>query len=106
MIVQVEALQDPPESHPIGIEEPCAVAGLQDEGFHAWIFTPKTDENDSAVLRFDDDRGPREIIATRRPVPDLGVRREWFRQHNPCFERQPRRIQTDARGPRRWGRRR
>jgi hypothetical protein len=51
----------------------------------SWIFTLKTDENDTGVLRLYDDRGPCDRVTTGRPVRGPRVRREWFQQHNPCF---------------------
>ena len=54
--VQGESLQDAPEAHPFGIEEPSAVARLQDERFHAWIIAQKRDDQPSTVLRLCDDR--------------------------------------------------
>jgi hypothetical protein len=85
VIVQVKAFQNPSETHPIGIEKPGAVAGLQNEGFHAWIFTPKTDEIDTGVLRFDDDQVDCGPSATGRPGPRLPHPAEWFAQHSACF---------------------
>jgi hypothetical protein len=85
VIVQVKALQDPSESHPIGVEEPGAVAGLQNEGFHGWIFTPKTDEIDTGVLRSHDDQDPRDPFATGRPEGPWPHPSEWFSQHSACF---------------------
>jgi hypothetical protein len=54
--VQIEALQDAPKAHPVGIEQPSAVARLQDERFHDWIIAQKRDDQPSAVLRLHDDR--------------------------------------------------
>jgi hypothetical protein len=54
--VEVKALQDAPEAHPFGIEEPSAVAGLKNERFHAWIIAQKRDDQPSTALRLCDDR--------------------------------------------------
>jgi hypothetical protein len=97
----VQALQDPAETHPFGVEEPGAVAGLQNKGFHTRIIALKTDENDTGVLRFRDDRDPRDTTATRRPVCPGRVRREWFQQHNQCFGVGHGAVATGSGGPRR-----
>ena len=41
MVVEVKALQDAPEAHPVGIEEPGAVAGLQNKRFHLLDLYPQ-----------------------------------------------------------------
>ena len=95
--VQIEALQDAPEAHPFGIEEPGAVTGLQDERFHGWIIAQKRDDQPSTVLRLCDDRMASGRPATLRRVSRSrsefhGTGRYQDAQRDECQDRARRRT--------------
>jgi len=56
VVLCFQPLQDAPETHPLDVEEPRAVARFQDEGIH-WAILPLTyDDHAATMLRLCDER--------------------------------------------------
>ena len=70
---KVQPLEHAPEAHALGIEQPGAVAGLQDKRFHGWIIARQRVEHTAGVFRLGDESQSCAALVTR------SIGRRWTR---------------------------